>query len=138
MEHWLEHGTKRHVRLQCKPGCFHCAHFDVNTSNFAGYPVLRNKMEFKKPGRAACKDDWNKVLMASKVAFPLPVSHALFLKCFSKACCALLSALRPRYCPLWCRVTVPLQVNHSQECADVLKFIGLWCGGTPNPSYSFQ
>ncbi|XP_078397553.1 intraflagellar transport protein 172 homolog isoform X1 [Cetorhinus maximus] len=31
-----------------------------------GYPVLRNKIEFKKPGKAANKDDWNKFLMAVK------------------------------------------------------------------------
>jgi len=33
----------------------------------AGYPVLRNKLEFKRPGRAANKDDWNKFLMATRV-----------------------------------------------------------------------
>lgn len=60
-----------------------------------GYPVLRNKLEFKRPGKAANKDDWNKFLMATKV-------------------------------------------SHSNECQDVLKFIGQWCGATPNPSYSFQ
>ncbi|XP_064196298.1 intraflagellar transport protein 172 homolog [Anguilla rostrata] len=31
-----------------------------------GYPVLRNKIEFKRPGKAANKDDWNKFLMATK------------------------------------------------------------------------
>ncbi|XP_076128236.1 intraflagellar transport protein 172 homolog [Alosa pseudoharengus] len=31
-----------------------------------GYPVLRNKIEFKRPGMAANKDDWNKFLMATK------------------------------------------------------------------------
>ncbi|KAM3861396.1 intraflagellar transport protein 172 homolog [Diretmus argenteus] len=31
-----------------------------------GYPVLRNKMEFRAPGKAANKDDWNKFLMATK------------------------------------------------------------------------
>ncbi|KAA0708383.1 Intraflagellar transport protein 172 -like protein [Triplophysa tibetana] len=31
-----------------------------------GYPVLRNKIEFKTPGMAANKDDWNKFLMATK------------------------------------------------------------------------
>lgn len=60
-----------------------------------GYPVLRNKMEFKNPGKVANKDDWNKFLMATKV-------------------------------------------SHSSELQDVLKFIGTWCGATPNPSYSFQ
>uniref|UniRef100_A0A8C2A4T1 Intraflagellar transport 172 n=1 Tax=Cyprinus carpio TaxID=7962 RepID=A0A8C2A4T1_CYPCA len=31
-----------------------------------GYPVLHNKIEFKRPGMAANKDDWNKFLMATK------------------------------------------------------------------------
>uniref|UniRef100_A0A668A2T2 Intraflagellar transport protein 172 homolog n=1 Tax=Myripristis murdjan TaxID=586833 RepID=A0A668A2T2_9TELE len=31
-----------------------------------GYPVLKNKMEFQTPGKAANKDDWNKFLMATK------------------------------------------------------------------------
>ncbi|XP_053193415.1 LOW QUALITY PROTEIN: intraflagellar transport protein 172 homolog [Scomber japonicus] len=31
-----------------------------------GYPVLRNKIEFSSPGRAANKEDWNKFLMATK------------------------------------------------------------------------
>ncbi|XP_043931402.1 intraflagellar transport protein 172 homolog isoform X2 [Protopterus annectens] len=31
-----------------------------------GYPVLRNKIEFKQPGKAVNKDDWNKFLMAVK------------------------------------------------------------------------
>ncbi|KAK6295260.1 hypothetical protein J4Q44_G00344860 [Coregonus suidteri] len=30
------------------------------------YPVLRNKIEFKGPGKAANKDDWNKFVMATK------------------------------------------------------------------------
>ncbi|XP_014675210.1 PREDICTED: intraflagellar transport protein 172 homolog [Priapulus caudatus] len=60
-----------------------------------GYPVLRNKLEFKQSGRAANKDDWNKFLMATKM-------------------------------------------SHSPDCQDVLRFIGQWCGSTPNPSYSFQ
>ncbi|XP_074640366.1 intraflagellar transport protein 172 homolog [Tubulanus polymorphus] len=60
-----------------------------------GYPVLRNKLEFKRPGKVANKDDWNKILMATKM-------------------------------------------SHSPELQDVLKFIGQWCGSTPNPSYSFQ
>ena len=29
--------------------------------------MLRNKMEFKNPGKVANKDDWNKFLMATKV-----------------------------------------------------------------------
>ncbi|KAJ8275180.1 hypothetical protein COCON_G00098050 [Conger conger] len=31
-----------------------------------GYPVLRNKIEFKRPGKAANKEEWNKFLMATK------------------------------------------------------------------------
>ena len=30
--------------------------------------MLRSKLEFKKPGRAANKEDWNKFLMATKVS----------------------------------------------------------------------
>uniref|UniRef100_A0A672S8A0 Intraflagellar transport protein 172 homolog n=1 Tax=Sinocyclocheilus grahami TaxID=75366 RepID=A0A672S8A0_SINGR len=30
-----------------------------------GYPVLHNKIEFKRPGMAANKDDWNKFLMTT-------------------------------------------------------------------------
>lgn len=37
-----------------------------------GYPVLRNKVEFKRPGREANKDTWNKFLMAVKVSQAAP------------------------------------------------------------------
>ncbi|XP_072263295.1 intraflagellar transport protein 172 homolog [Pyxicephalus adspersus] len=33
-----------------------------------GFPVLRNKVEFKQPGKAANKEDWNKFLMAIKTS----------------------------------------------------------------------
>ncbi|XP_050807060.1 intraflagellar transport protein 172 homolog isoform X1 [Gopherus flavomarginatus] len=33
-----------------------------------GYPVLRNKVEFKQPGKEANKDTWNKFLMAVKTS----------------------------------------------------------------------
>lgn len=36
-------------------------------SSATGYPILRNKIEFKRPGKAANKDNWNKFLMAIKV-----------------------------------------------------------------------
>lgn len=36
-------------------------------SSPTGYPILRNKIEFKRPGKAANKDNWNKFLMAIKV-----------------------------------------------------------------------
>ena len=32
-----------------------------------GYPVLRNKIDFKRHGRAANKEAWNKFVMATKV-----------------------------------------------------------------------
>ena len=60
-----------------------------------GYPVLRNKVDFKRPAKAANKEDWNKFLMATKM-------------------------------------------SHSQECQDTLKFISVWTGATPNPTYTFQ
>ncbi|XP_067120573.1 intraflagellar transport protein 172 homolog [Centruroides vittatus] len=46
----------------------------ANTGNasppcvITGYPVLRNKLEFRKPGKAANKEDWNKFLMAAKMS----------------------------------------------------------------------
>ncbi|BFY99323.1 hypothetical protein BsWGS_02362 [Bradybaena similaris] len=33
-----------------------------------GYPVLKNKMEFKNANKVANKEDWNKLLMATKVS----------------------------------------------------------------------
>lgn len=36
-----------------------------------GYPVLRNKLDFKKPGFSANKEDWNRILMATKVCHGL-------------------------------------------------------------------
>ncbi|KAM8953335.1 intraflagellar transport protein 172 homolog [Pelodytes ibericus] len=33
-----------------------------------GYPVLKNKIEFKQPGKVANKEDWNKFLMAVKTS----------------------------------------------------------------------
>ena len=33
---------------------------------------------------------------------------------------------------------VALQVSHSPECQDVLRFLGHWCGAPQNPSYSFN
>lgn len=36
-------------------------------SMLLGYPVLRNKLEFKNPGKVANKDDWNKFAMTTKV-----------------------------------------------------------------------
>ncbi|XP_004710279.2 intraflagellar transport protein 172 homolog [Echinops telfairi] len=33
-----------------------------------GYPILRNKIEFRRPGKAANKDNWNKFLMAIKTS----------------------------------------------------------------------
>ena len=33
----------------------------------AGYPVLRNKVEFKRAGFAAIKDEWTRFMMVAKV-----------------------------------------------------------------------
>ncbi|XP_060552918.1 intraflagellar transport protein 172 homolog [Ruditapes philippinarum] len=38
----------------------------------------------------------------------------------------------------WNKYLMATKVSHSSELQDVLKFIGVWCGATPNPSYSFQ
>ncbi|KAG1667872.1 Intraflagellar transport protein 172 [Nymphon striatum] len=32
-----------------------------------GYPVLKNRIEFKNPGKIASKDDWNKYVMTAKM-----------------------------------------------------------------------
>ena len=34
---------------------------------YTGFPVLRDKVDFRKAGFAANKDDWNRLLMATKV-----------------------------------------------------------------------
>ena len=55
------------------PHCLHIADLFLSKMQvsycvfIAGYPVLRNKMDFKNPGKVANKDDWNKFLMATKV-----------------------------------------------------------------------
>ncbi|WAR22903.1 IF172-like protein [Mya arenaria] len=38
----------------------------------------------------------------------------------------------------WNKYLMATKVSHATELQDVLKFIGSWCGATPNPSYSFQ
>lgn len=45
----------------------------------AGYPVLRQKMEFKKGGRCANKEDWNKFVMCIKVSTLPLLLHATSL-----------------------------------------------------------
>ena len=40
----------------------------VRVCVISGYPVLRNKVEFKNTNKVANKDDWNKFLMATKVS----------------------------------------------------------------------
>lgn len=39
----------------------HCALFT------AGYPVLRNRVEFKRAGFVAIKEEWARFMMAAKV-----------------------------------------------------------------------
>ena len=41
---------------------------NMRLSCFTGYPVLRNIIEFKKTGKAANKEDWNKFSMTTKVS----------------------------------------------------------------------
>lgn len=55
-----------------------------------GYPVLRNKIEFKRPGMAANKDDWNKFLMATKTTHSPECQDVL--KFIAKWCGSLPSA----------------------------------------------
>ncbi|KAM3856962.1 intraflagellar transport protein 172 homolog [Vipera latastei] len=42
-----------------------------------GYPVLRNKVEFKCPGKEANKESWNKFLMAVKMSHSPPCQDVL-------------------------------------------------------------
>nr|XP_020664000.1 intraflagellar transport protein 172 homolog [Pogona vitticeps] len=42
-----------------------------------GYPVLRNKVVFKRPGKEANKDSWNKFLMAVKMSHSPPCQDVL-------------------------------------------------------------
>ena len=39
-----------------------------NISLFSGYPVLTQKVEFKKKGRSANRSDWTKFIMITKVS----------------------------------------------------------------------
>ncbi len=50
-------------------GALHCSHTQVDSLPCVttGYPVLRHKVEFKRGGRCANKEDWNKFIMATKV-----------------------------------------------------------------------
>ena len=50
-------------------GSLHCPHTQVDSLPcvITGYPVLRHKVEFKRGGRSANKEDWNKFIMATKV-----------------------------------------------------------------------
>ncbi|CAH1772611.1 unnamed protein product [Owenia fusiformis] len=42
-----------------------------------GYPVIRQRTEFKKPGRLANKEDWNKFIMATKVSHSVECQDVL-------------------------------------------------------------
>nr|XP_008122603.1 PREDICTED: intraflagellar transport protein 172 homolog isoform X2 [Anolis carolinensis] len=42
-----------------------------------GYPVLRNKVVFKSPGKEANKESWNKFLMAVKMSHSPPCQDVL-------------------------------------------------------------
>lgn len=53
-------------------GCYEASLIASNSDSLpcviSGYPVLRNKLEFKNPGKVANKDDWNKFAMTTKVS----------------------------------------------------------------------
>ena len=86
---------------------------------FAGYPVLRSKMEFKAPGKAANKDDWNKFLMATKVCLHWTtgscckrhhLNHASCCRCHTASSVVTSSSSsEPGVAPL------PTQVTHSSN-----------------------
>ena len=48
----------------------------LGVSFYSGYTVLRNKMEFKRLGKAANKEDWNKFIMATKVRLLVSLGFA--------------------------------------------------------------
>ena len=54
------HFTLCHSLLRSLP-------YSYNTLYIIGYPVLRHKVEFKRGGCCANKEDWNKFVMAAKV-----------------------------------------------------------------------
>ncbi|XP_074197923.1 intraflagellar transport protein 172 homolog isoform X2 [Camelus bactrianus] len=129
-----------------------------------GYPILRNKIELKRPGKAANKDNWNKFLMAIKVREgrlrdgdsenstleePPPTTRRVG-GAVKKAGQALTPAPHAEMELLFfisgmffsallssSRVLFA-QTSHSPVCQDVLKFISQWCGGLPSTSFSFQ
>lgn len=50
-------------------GSLYCSHTKVDSLPcvVTGFPVLRHSVEFKRGGRCANKEDWNKFIMATKV-----------------------------------------------------------------------
>ncbi|EDV25844.1 uncharacterized protein TRIADDRAFT_24195 [Trichoplax adhaerens] len=56
-------------------GVYEATLIDPNTEEvylpcvITGYPVLQNKIDFKKPGKAANKDDWNKFVTSAKLPY---------------------------------------------------------------------
>lgn len=95
----------------------HCSHTQVDSLPcvVTGYPVLKHKVDFKKPGHCANKEDWNKFVMATKV-------------CQLKVLIVLPPASEH----------LSMQVSRTEECVDVWKFLSKWCGAANTPSYSFQ
>lgn len=81
------HGREEYVRQE---GCCGAWLIGEGVTVWPGYPVLRSKIEFKRPGREANKDTWNKFLMAVKV------SQALIPPCWSLIIVPLVELHQPR------------------------------------------
>lgn len=64
--------------------------------------MLRNKIEFKRPGREASKDTWNKFLMAVKVSQAFCGAGRQ-----AAGCLMLLFLLIRKHCPTWWSYTKP-------------------------------
>ena len=60
----------------------HSPHTDVQSLPcvVTGYPVLRNRIDFKTACRTANKDDWNTLVMAMKVSHGI-VAHVNHIHC---------------------------------------------------------
>lgn len=118
------------------------------SSSTTGYPILRNKIEFKRPGKAANKDNWNKFLMAIKVrkgvsrkgqqlGMGWEAPQVGLSERQNQTLRLILRTPRSSKEFLSCSPLCP-QTSHSPVCQDVLKFISQWCGGLPSTSFSFQ
>ena len=79
-----------------------------------GYPVLKQKVEFKRGGRCANKGDWTKFVMNTKVRI---TNSQKGKNHFS--------------------LSLSPQASQNEECLDVVHFITKWCGQPLNPAHTF-